>query len=60
MGSHVIVKKATSKAVLETSNKKLIAAINLDKYEVVPVLSYLQNLNKQIIEAQTSKAYPPA
>ena len=46
--SWVIVDKITNKAIFETFNETLAIKINVEKYEAVPVLQYLQNLNKTI------------
>lgn len=46
--SWVVVRKATGEAVLETFNPELAAAINRDAYDVVPVLEWLQGLNRAI------------
>lgn len=44
--SWVIREKATGRVLFETFNKKLAAKINTAKYEAVPILEYLQSLNK--------------
>lgn len=46
--SWVIVDKITNKAIFETFNESILGKINVEKYQAVPVLEYLQNLNKQI------------
>ena len=43
--SWVIINKETNKAVMETFDRKIAAAINQDKYRAVPILEYLQSLN---------------
>lgn len=44
--SWVIIEKSTSKAVLETFEKKTAEHIRTMKnYEVVPILEYLQSIN---------------
>ena len=45
--SWVIVNKKTGNAIYETFSEKYAAAINLEKYSVVPVLEWLQGLNKK-------------
>jgi hypothetical protein len=45
--SWVIVDNSTGKAVLETFNAALIDKINASKYTAVPILQYLQGLNKK-------------
>ncbi len=46
--SWVIVEKATGKAVLETYSPGVVARLNTARYEAVPILAYLQALNRQI------------
>ncbi len=41
----VVANKSTNECVLETSNKKILKKINLDKYKIVPILAHLQSLN---------------
>jgi hypothetical protein len=48
--SWVVVQKDTGKAILETFDPKMVAAINLDRYRVIPILEYLTTLNRQIQE----------
>lgn len=50
--SWIIVEIETGKAVLETWNRKIAAAINADKYRAVPALEYLAGLNKKIADAR--------
>ena len=49
--SWVAVSKTTSDAVFETFSIDTANAINLEKYEVVPVYDYLVVHNKRINEA---------
>ena len=46
--SWVIVRRNDGKSVLETFDKRLANAINLELYEVLPAGEYLARLNKQI------------
>lgn len=46
--SWIIVSRATGKAVLETFNPRIAAAVNRARYDVLPVLEYLQNLNRAL------------
>ena len=46
--SWVICEKATGRAVLETFSPRLIEKLNNAKYEAIPIMAYLQNLNKLI------------
>lgn len=45
--SWIIVDRATGKAVLETYNFELCQFVNLAKYRVIPILAWLQSLNKK-------------
>jgi hypothetical protein len=45
--SWVVVDKATRAAIFETFLPHVAAAINTTKYEAVPILAYLQSLNKR-------------
>jgi hypothetical protein len=45
--SWVVVDLKTDEAVLETFNKRLADAVNREKYKVVPILAYLQSLNRK-------------
>lgn len=44
--SWVIVNKATGFAIFETFNENTAKAINTQLYKAVPILEYLQSLNK--------------
>jgi hypothetical protein len=44
--SWVIVNKATGFAVFETFNENTARAINEKLYRAIPILEYLQSLNK--------------
>ncbi len=43
--SWVIREKATGKVFLETFDKRKVDALNVAKYEAVPILEYLGSLN---------------
>jgi len=43
--SWVVVSRVTGEAVLETFNRNIAAAVNREKYEVVPILRWLNSLN---------------
>lgn len=45
--SWVIVNKATRQAVFETFNENTARAVNPRFYAAVPILQYLQSLNKK-------------
>lgn len=46
--SWVIVNKATRVAVFETFNENTAKAINTRLYEAVPILRYLQQINRSL------------
>ena len=46
--SWVIICKKTGEAILETYEKRVVDKINTSNYKIVPILEYLQGLNKQI------------
>ncbi len=48
--SWVIRNKETHEAVFETFNEKTAQAINTAKYEAVPILGYLQSLNRRVAQ----------
>jgi hypothetical protein len=43
--SWIIREKSTGKVMFETYNPKLVAALNTNKYEAVPILEYLVSIN---------------
>jgi len=45
--SWIIRNKETKAVVCETFNAKAVAALNTAKYEAVPILTYLAELNRQ-------------
>lgn len=44
--SWVIREKVTGRVICETFNHKAVDALNTDRYEAVPILEYLQSLNR--------------
>ena len=44
--SWVIVDKETGKAVMETYDFELCQFVNIEKYRVVPILTWLQSLSE--------------
>jgi hypothetical protein len=46
IASWVIIEIATGNAIFETFNKITASAVNANKYKAVPILEYLQSLNK--------------
>jgi hypothetical protein len=48
--SWIIINKATREAVFETFEQSTADAVNRDKFEVLPALEYLQQLNRSIKE----------
>lgn len=47
IASWVIIEISTGTAILETYNPKVVAALNTTNYKAVPILEYLQGLNKK-------------
>ena len=43
----VIINKETGKAVAELRNPALVDKLNTDKYKAIPILEYLQSINKE-------------
>lgn len=46
--SWIIVDKSTGEAVMETFEQSTADAINRNKFDVIPALEYLQQLNRSI------------
>jgi hypothetical protein len=46
--SWVVRVRATGAVLFETFSARLVAALNTDKYEAVPIQSYLEELNRRI------------
>lgn len=44
--SWVIREKETGKVIMETFDSRKVTALNTSKYEAVPILKYLQELNQ--------------
>jgi hypothetical protein len=45
--SWVIVRKADGDVLFETYNRSLIAKLNTERYEAIPILQYLYSLNRR-------------
>jgi len=45
--SYIVRDKVTGRVEMETSNQKVIAKLNNEKYEAVPIIEHLANLNGQ-------------
>ena len=43
--SWIIVRRSTGEPVLETYSHKTVQALNEEKYEAIPILKYLQEVN---------------
>jgi hypothetical protein len=43
--SWVVREKATGKVLFETFDQNKVDALNIEKYEAVPILEYLSSLN---------------
>jgi hypothetical protein len=46
--SWILRNKTTKEVICETFNERKVAALNTAKYEAVPILAYLQELNRSI------------
>lgn len=46
--SWVVREKSSGKVMFETYSAKLVAALNIDKYEAVPIKEYLASINRSI------------
>lgn len=46
--SWVIIEKETGMGVLETFNSNILPYLNTAKYEAIPILEYLHNINAQV------------
>ena len=45
--SWVIRERHTGRVIMETFSRKIISALNTSRYEAVPILEYLQSLNRR-------------
>ncbi len=45
--SWVLREKATGRVIAETFSPKVVAALNTEKYEAVPIHAYLASLNRK-------------
>jgi hypothetical protein len=45
--SWVIREKETGRFVIETFSERVVEVLNTQKYEAVPILEYLQSLNRK-------------
>jgi hypothetical protein len=43
--SWIIRNKTTGEVIAETFNRRMVAALNVEKYEAIPALEYLVSLN---------------
>lgn len=46
--SWILREKESKKVIMETFDARKVAALNTAKYEAVPILDYLQELNARI------------
>jgi len=56
--SWVIREKATGKVVMETFDRKKVDALNTEKYEAVPALQHLQEINRSAKEPTRTPQVP--
>ena len=54
MSSLVIVEKSTGRAIFETFNLQIVKTLNTAKYEAIPIVKYLGDLNAAIKEKTMS------
>ena len=50
--SWVIREKATRKVLFETFDTRKVKALNTKRYEAIPILEYLVDMNRKIKEEQ--------
>ena len=55
--SWVIVRKADGVAIFETFTPAVVARLNTDKYEAVPILEHLQRINTKARPDGRQSAY---
>lgn len=48
IASWVIKEKATGRIIVETFDARKVAALNITKYEAVPIHEHLASLNRQL------------
>jgi len=48
--SWIIRNRSTKAVICETFDERKVKALNTEKYEAVPILAYLQELNRSIRE----------
>lgn len=53
--SYVIVDKRTGQSVCEIWQKSVADKINTDKYRAVPIMEYLQQINRDIKAGKVGK-----
>ena len=48
VSSFVVIRKEDGVAVFETFNHEIVKKLNKEKYEAIPIMKYLCDLNKKI------------
>ena len=48
VSSFVVIRKEDGFAVFETFNHEIVKRLNKEKYEAIPIMKYLSDLNKKI------------
>lgn len=56
IASWVLRNKTTKEVVCETFNPIDVMWLNINKYEAIPILDYLQELNREIAKNDLKKA----
>ena len=55
--SWIIRNRHTAEVIGETFNAAVVAALNTAKYEAVPIMQYLQELNRKIKQENAENAF---
>ena len=58
--SWVIRNKETKEVIAETFSRKVVDALNTQKYEAVPIREFLASLNRVVKESSTAQTEPKA
>jgi hypothetical protein len=53
--SWIIRERTTGRVVIETFSARVVKALNTAKYEAVPILEYLQDLNRSLKQQPARK-----
>lgn len=53
--SWVVREKGSGKVILETFNRKVVKALNTEKYEAVPIQEHLAGINQRLREEREAE-----